>query len=305
MSLMSKSHPVAVAVADLHLSLTAPACRADKDWLAVQAGYLQQLKDLAQDLPILCAGDLFDRWNTPPELLHFALEYLPDGMICVPGQHDLPNHRMEDLHRCGYGVLAKAGKIRDITGGMPYVTEEGIYVQGFGWGQEISGTKSGWEDTIRIALIHRYCWTEGREFPGAPAEAHLNALPPAIRSYSLAVFGDNHKSFVKYNKKFTVVNCGGFIRRKSDEIPYHPCVSVLYNDGSVRQQPLDIANDQFYEDAKQREESELDLQGFLNSLEGLGEHGLNFKEAVENHLRREGLRKSVHQIILQCLNSHE
>src|SRR5688500_1062308 len=97
-----KAEPIAILCADLHLTMKQPACRDDDDWMKTQAGYLSQLKMLQKSetmgpvLPILCAGDIFDKWNAPPELIHFALEHLPDGMICVPGQHDLPNHRMEE-----------------------------------------------------------------------------------------------------------------------------------------------------------------------------------------------------------------
>jgi hypothetical protein len=121
-----KAEPIAVLCSDIHLSLKQPPCRAD-DWLSVQKGYLVQLKSLAcaakelwlgnrnttgRPIPILCAGDIFDKWNSPPELIRFALEHLPDGMICVPGQHDLPNHSFEEIHRSAYGVLREAGKIR-------------------------------------------------------------------------------------------------------------------------------------------------------------------------------------------------
>ena len=119
---MKKPHRIAILCSDLHLSLQRPACRADDDWMGVQAGYLNQLKQLAVDsnysfgtLPIAFAGDLFDKWNVQPELINFALEHLPDGMICVPGQHDLPNHRLDQVHRSGYGVLVAAGKIVDAS----------------------------------------------------------------------------------------------------------------------------------------------------------------------------------------------
>ena len=112
---MQEPNAIAILCSDLHLSLTKPACRADKDWMEVQAHYLKQLEDTAGNLPIFCAGDIFDRWNAPPELINFALRNLPDDMLCVPGQHDLPNHRLDEKHRSGYGVLSNAGKIEDLS----------------------------------------------------------------------------------------------------------------------------------------------------------------------------------------------
>ena len=52
------------------------------------AGYLGQLAGLAaghgerttfyngHPVPVICAGDIFDRWNAPAELINFALAYL-------------------------------------------------------------------------------------------------------------------------------------------------------------------------------------------------------------------------------------
>lgn len=294
--------PIALLVADLHLSLHRPACRADEDWMATQAEYLRQLDVMRGelDLPILCAGDLFDHWRTPPELINFALKHLPDGMICVPGQHDLPYHSLEDMDRCGYGVLSRVDKIRDLSGKTTGNMGD-WQVNGFAWGQEIKPPVKDL-DMLRVALVHRYVWTVGNSYPGAQEQDHLKTLLPSLKGYHVAVFGDNHKGFLKELKTGTTVyNCGTFIRRKSDELDYEPSVGFLYLDGSIEQRPLNMKADRFFEDAKQREEVPFNMRDFLEGLEGLGEHGLNFREAVENHLRTEDLDPRIKEIILRAL----
>jgi len=200
---MSEPYPIAIAIADLHLSLLPPACRADKDWMGVQAGYLQQVKEIAcneltrrhpgpECLPILCAGDIFDKWNVPPELINFALEHLPDDMMCVPGQHDLPLHRTDLMHRSGYGVLKQAGKIRDLSSGEPYDASTCV-VRGFGWEQEVVPLKKRLNSKPHIALIHRYVFlNRGTAFPNAPAEASFGKLEKVLRTYDAVCIGDNH-----------------------------------------------------------------------------------------------------------------
>ncbi|MFK5283767.1 hypothetical protein ACI3PL_29745, partial [Lacticaseibacillus paracasei] len=79
-----------------------------------------------------------DRWNAPPELINFDLEHLPTGMICVPGQHDLPNHNLDDMRRSGYGVLKRTQKIFDLSGRCRDWSLEDLYVSGFGWGQDVA-----------------------------------------------------------------------------------------------------------------------------------------------------------------------
>ena len=50
---------------------------------------LEQIRDLQKefDCPVICAGDIFDKWNSPPELINFAYDNLPE-IYAIPGQHD-------------------------------------------------------------------------------------------------------------------------------------------------------------------------------------------------------------------------
>lgn len=298
---MSNVRPIALAFSDLHLSLVQPACRSDKDWMAVQAGYLKQVWDLAQslgDVPILFAGDLFDRWNPSPELIHFALEHLPDGMICVPGQHDLPNHRIEDMNRSGYGVLVKAGKIIDISGRKEVFGN--LTAFGFGWGQQIK-TISGKGMFIRVALIHRYIWSPKAKFPNAKKEDDVFNVAKELKGYDIAIFGDNHQDFGAVLEGTTILNCGGFIRRKSDDVWRHPGMYIIYSDGSYAKRNLSISADLFHEDIEERSEVPINMKAFIDGLESLGEHGLNFREVVEQHLKTEDMDEGVRQIIRQAI----
>ena len=304
--------PIAILIADLHLSLVAPACRADKDWLATQASYLKQVLALARPglqntwVPVLAAGDIFDRWNPPPELINFALEHLPDEMICVPGQHDLPNHRMDLMHRSGYGVLKKAGKIIDVSNHGTHVPKGcKLVVYGFGWEEEILMPQRA-EGALNIALIHRYVWTIGNSYPGAPESLHLSTAMKDLKGYDVAVFGDNHIPFTKELKNGCyVVNCGTLIRRKSDERIHEPSVWILHDDGTVKRKRLDTSIDRFQEVQGERKETPFNMKDFIDRLEGLGEHGMDFREAVEQHLKSEDIDPKTKEIILTALGDNK
>lgn len=322
MSNMPKPTLIAVLCSDLHLTLQRPACRDDKDWLDVQAGYLKQLRTLAhrrtrfspdhewdiETVPIICAGDIFDRWNVSPELINFALKHLPDGMICVPGQHDLPNHRMDAIHRSGYGVLAQAGKIKDISGST-LASDAGFAAYGFGWEEEIEPLDPNNEQRpgaakaiLHVAVIHRYMWSvPGTGYPGSPEKARLYAFKKQLRGYDVAVVGDNHIHFTAQAGECQVFNCGGFIRRKSDEIDRRPAVGLLYSDGTVKTHFLDTSGDKFHADVQKREEIPVNMKEFIDSLEGLGEQGLDFREAVRQHLRNDDLKKPVKRLIEEIM----
>lgn len=298
-----KKTAIAVGFGDVHLSLNKPSCRNDECWLGVQAGYLKQVKDIAKkhgNVPVLCSGDLFDKWNPSPELINFALEHLPDGMICVPGQHDLPNHNIDDMHRSGYGVLVNAGKIEDVSEMRNPKLFGGFTVYGYGWGQEII-TLKGKGMFQRIALVHKYMWVDGKQFQDAPGESHVSAFKKEFSTYDFVISGDNHSSFIANIGDCILLNQGTFIRRKSDEINCKPCVAVLYDDGSYQRIFLDTSADKFHHDVKEQKEIPVDMKAFIDGLEKLGEQGLDFRQAVKEHLLREDYSDSVKQIVLKSI----
>lgn len=289
-------------VADLHLTLLKPACRADGHWMNTQAHYLQWLREQAGKpaLPIICAGDIFDRWNAPPELINFALEHLPDGMLCVPGQHDLPNHNIEDMHRSGYGVLERAKKIVNLRSDGSVWAEKKFVIYGAGWNQPIPKAEGVWH-LPRIVAIHKYCWSPGKQYPGAPKDSYFANYEGELKGYDIAVFGDNHKGFTATAGKCDIINCGGFIRRKSDEINYQPTIGVLYSDLTLKRRKIPTGWDKFNEGAKDRPEASFNMRDFLETLEGLGEHGMDFREAVQQHLKTEDIDPATKQMIVQAM----
>jgi hypothetical protein len=238
--------PLAVLCSDLHLSERAPACRAEKGqaWLDVQARGLSELDKLAKELDavVVCAGDVFDRWNPGPELINFALEHLPQ-MYAVPGQHDLPYHNYSNKKKSAYWTLVKAQKVFDLRPGE-VTRDRNLCLVGFPWGVQLTNpppVPEAYKDWVRLAVVHRYCWVSGHKFPGADESNHANEHRKRLNGFDAAVVGDNHQHFLSYGATGdfpTILNCGTFFRRKRDEINYTPKVGVLYSDGTVRTREL-------------------------------------------------------------------
>lgn len=303
----SDHHVIAILCSDLHLSSLKPACRAEENWFSVQSEYLSQLNKLAHwfEVPVICAGDIFDRWNANSETINFALQLLPDNMICVAGQHDLPNHRMDQMFRSAYGVLKEAGKIIDICGKTYAVTDQ-LMAYGYGWGQEIKPcepAKYQSEAYIRLAVIHKYCWTTRCSYPGAENSDKVGAYAKRLKGYDAAVFGDNHIGFCAKAGTCNVINTGGFIRRKSDELDYSPRVGLLMSDGSIDTHFLETKHDKFVEIVEEGETLPLDMQAFIKGLKSFEQLGTNFREIVENHLRQDDIDGPVKDIILEALET--
>jgi hypothetical protein len=102
----------------------------------------------------------------------------------------------------------------------------------------------------------------------------------------------------------TICNVGGFMRRKSDEINRRPSMAILHSDGSVKWKKLDTSADVFVDEVKDRPETTVDIQDFIRGLKSLGEQGLDFTEAVKNHLNRDEIDPAVKQIILAAIETN-
>lgn len=307
--------PIAIFCADIHLTLKQPVCRNDEDWMETQAFTLAQLTslqsvlaDVAGFLPtIICAGDIFDKWNVPPELITFAMRNLPKHMWAVPGQHDLPYHETRAMYKSGFGVLAEAERISVLGNVYIDAALKDVSIHGFGWNEEVMPPDKSFKSRLKVAVIHKYVWTHGHSYQGAPNKDHIFKMADRLKGYDVAVFGDNHKAFdLKLKTGTRVFNCGGFIRRKSDEIDSKPRVGILYDDGTIQAHYFHTPYDRFHKNAAAREakaESEaFDMTEFLTDLESLGEQAADFQEAVRRYLRKKGVPKSVRSITLRALD---
>jgi len=298
------SDVIAILVSDLHLSHTTPLARSSEpSWYGAMATALGQLEDLANQhdpAPVICAGDVFDRWNSNPELINFAIVHLP-RMYAIPGQHDLPHHRLEDVRRSAYWTLVEAGVIDNID----VVNDDNpdFIMWGFPWGRAINppvveeGSK-----TLHIAVAHKYVWEGEHHYDGAPKTDHLSKLAKQLDGYDVAVFGDNHKGFqANILDGCTVFNCGTFMRRKVDEVDYMPAVGLLYNDGTVGTCFLDTSQDKIEVVEKTTADDELDIAEFVEELNGLGGDFLDFETAVVRYVEKHGIVKPVREVIQRIM----
>lgn len=289
------SKVMAIAVADIHLSHIAPVARSPElDWYKAQIRVLQQLTQLQSEhkAPLLVAGDIFDRWNSPAELINFAIEWLAGRIWAVPGQHDMPYHSIHELRKSAYWTLMKSSKgdLSDYLGDR-VVTEDGVVVVGFPWGEEVKPyanhqERSGLENVPSIALIHQYAWTRGiGGYPGAPKEQRVDQMKDVFVGYAFAIFGDNHTPFVTKVGDCTVVNCGCLIPRKIDERKIEPAAWLLYDDGTVEPHYLDTSEDLWMETADTIISEQ--LEGFATFLDELGateSDRLDYRDALERYI---------------------
>ena len=238
--------PVAILCSDLHLCERLPSARGESQeaWFGVIGGYLDQINDIADGVPVVCAGDVFDRWDSSANLINFVISKMPH-MWAVSGQHDAPHHRYEDIRKSAYWTLVEAGKITNLEPGKPCAISKGLVAWGFPWGFPLRPLeKRVPKSATHLAVAHRYLWDDrAGGHPGATADTHARATAALLKGFDVALLGDNHNPFANTVHGVFLYNHGLTIRRRRDERDYVPEVGLLYADATIERVPLDTSGD--------------------------------------------------------------
>ena len=250
---------------------------------------------------MLVAGDLFDYHKPSPWLLGYALRNLPDGIIAVPGQHDLPAHNLENIEKSGIQVLSDAGKIKLITDpNKDFFTIGKHEVVGFPWGVP-------WDmacDGPKIALIHYGVYESKPHYPGAElsggtAKSVLNKL----KDYQLVVAGDNHLCYSYTSGNRTLVNSGSFMRTSTSQIDHEPSVYLWCAETNQVERVYipcekNVISREHISSVEQRDER---LEAFISKLDHNMEISVNFKDNLTRYISQNKISKQTETLIWECM----
>jgi DNA repair exonuclease SbcCD nuclease subunit len=300
---------LAILCSDLHLSHKPPLARsAEHDWYGKMQETLREIEGMRSgwDCPIICVGDIFDRWNSPPELINFAIKWMPKAFYAIPGNHDLPLHQIDDLRKSAYWTLVQAGTITHLNYWTPYRVG-GLFV----FPVERVESNLGWfqsETLPQLAICHQYLWRGVHSYPGARREDNVDSIAPLLKEagFDAAAFGDNHKGFLFDEEGFPpIVNCGGMMRRKSDEVEHTPKVWLLKSHGgrTLTIEPRDLIScaDDKLSDIGCEVADEVDLGVFFEELESLQDQWVDFKFAIEQFAKTKRISKMVRKHLLESV----
>ncbi len=308
---------LALVCSDIHLCHSVPIARSEEnDWYQAQLRVLNQIKELSEEhgCSVLIAGDLFDKWNSPPELINFAIQHfgMLSGVLAVPGQHDLPMHNYEDRVRSAYWTLVISDAIRNVPPGkyIPIARKRDtagfVNVWGFPWGTEITPVPEEQESDFNIALVHSYVWTKDKCYPGVSVETSSSQYRNKLKGYDVAVFGDNHIPFTVNFGKTVLYNCGCLIPRRSDERETKPAVGLIYADGTVKRHELDCSEDKWVtkeEVPAEEEKPSAELEAFLAELSSVDQDYIDFCEEVRRYVENpaNGVSEGTKKVMLEIL----
>jgi DNA repair exonuclease len=285
--------PNAIFCSDLHLREDTPVCRTD-DFVQAQFDKLDYISALQRryDCPVLCAGDLFDKWKPSPWLLSMAMIHLPDCFYTILGQHDLPQHSLELIHKCGAFTLQKANRIHI----LPFCH----------WGQIPEGWKN-FEGSVnmggpKILVWHKMNYQGKKPWPGCtdpPALGLLRKYP----QYDIIVTGDNHKTFVEEYQGRYLINPGSMMRMDADQVDHKPCVFLWYaEDNTIKQVFLPIQQNVISrEHLEVKKERDARIDAFVSQLDGEWEGTISFEENLERFFQKNRTRHDTKTIIYKSL----
>jgi len=280
----------AILTSDWHLRETTPICRTDDfqetQWCKV--AFVAQLQT-RYDCPVLHAGDLFDYWKPSPHLLSVTLQLLPNKFHTIYGQHDLPQHSLDLLHKSGIFTLYNANRLK-VLGGTHFgqdLTRE----------SEIIGQR-------RILVWHKLVWTKTPPWPDCRemrAEDVLRKWP----QYELIVTGDNHKPFVVYGEKNILVNPGSLMRQTADQTDHRPRVYLWYAKSNTVE-PIYIPIEKGVisrEHIEKKAERDLRIEAFISRLSDDWKAGLSFEENLQKFFDENTIRDSIKDIIWKSIEA--
>ena len=267
--------------------------------LSVVSGAVQEL-----DVPVLIPGDIFDRWNAPPEAVNLAIRCLPKGCYAIPGQHDLPYHRYEDRKRSAYWTLVEAGTLIDLEPGSRVPVRvhpsrgdrlsSDLMLHPFPWGHQVQANQDPEKEFLHVALVHAYLWSSDADrHPQADAKDQALARWQARcwDGYHVCLYGDNHVTWVERFRgrggpeRLTVVNHGSLSNRTIDQKGRTRFASVILSDGSVKM--VGFPDNGHWLDAPSVPTTEraADFSRVVEEVRGMGDHGIDFLQEVRHDLR--------------------
>lgn len=295
----------AIFVSDWHFRDTNPKCRTD-NYLLAQKNKLEQVKKIQfenDNCPIFDCGDLLDSYRSSPFLEGWLIDNLPNNYFTIAGNHDLPNHRSEDLDKSSLGVLYKARCFYYIGKQEFY----GFNIYGFNYGDIFKEDKYKWLNEYlkdacdcikKIAIIHEFISID--KFPGSitPKE-----LVQKLQDFDYIFCGHNHINFQLQIGKTKVVNVGSMLRMDADQINYIPGFYVMYEDFTVGRILFEIQDnviDRKYIDVKKQNDEKLNV--FVESLNNKYEINNSFKNNLNNHINANSITDDVKEKIFNALD---
>ena len=304
--------PTFILTSDWHIRSDAPENRID-DFLNAQENKIDFILDVSNNYncSIVIAGDIGDKSRWENWLLEKYVKKFKahrQKIYVLPGQHDLPNHRLDKLKESGLGVLVASLAVRLLISPMIFIQGSEIFPFPFGRKilriEEYQNKKFGKSGECHIAVIHQLV-SQSKLWEGQENFVSAKLLLKKFPDYDLIVSGDNHQSFVEKYKDQLLVNPGSIMRSTIAQFNHKPKIYLwdAENNGIKAieipiQSPekvfdLSVINKQDKKDER--------MSAFVESLKFGYEFKMSFKNNLNKFLDKNKIEEEVKDKIFMAL----
>lgn len=286
-----------IITADWHLfeETKNPPCRLDNIWDA-QWDKIAQIKELQKEHKcfILNAGDIFEHWKTSPYLINTCIEYFPEQMDCIAGNHDMPQHNFELINKSGFDVLCRSGTIGYLYGH-------------FDWGKIVNAEipDGGVYNNKNVIVAHIMTYKGKAPWPGC-SDPNTQEVFDIFPDADLIITGHNHKTFTDRKGDQLLINPGSLTRHKADQEDHKPCV-FLYNAKEhdykihyLNYAPASKVMSREHIEKIQRKNKQ--IEAFVEKLKNDWDVSLDYKENLEKSFMENSVPSKIKQIIYNWLD---
>ena len=166
------------------------------------------------------------------------MKNFPNNVFTIPGNHDLPNHKLDNIFNSSLNVLRIHNQNILVAIGPTdigvNVSSDRFSVFGFPYGTEIKKIKPHYKG-LQVAIIHTLVLSpDENEWFGGKGE-HAKSILKKFPCYDLILTGHNHKSFVVEYEGRLLVNPGSMMRYKANQIDHKPRIYLWFDDNHVEE----------------------------------------------------------------------
>jgi len=298
-----------IITADWHLRSQKPRCRLDEDWIETQRTALNSIVMYAAEnkADVFCIGDIFHSTNeTTNEVIGLVQEFalmLSDSdlsLYILAGNHDLPQHNIDNMNRSAFNILLNSKNIYYI-GHLTPKAFNNYKVSAANFGESDSGDAD-------IIFKHILCFPENMKIP----IFNNKIVRPSelFQMYANAKYiftGDYHRQFVYKNKNKMLFNPGCLLRQAADMIDYEPSVFLIdfdEPDFGYRICPIPdkekMVTDVYLENEKERN---FRIEAFIERIKDNKEASFDFIENVHAMMKKNDISKDVKNTIYELMEN--
>ena len=303
-------NPTLILSADWHIRSDVSENRID-DFLREQERKIDFILDMSNKYccPIVVAGDIGDKSKWENWLLEKYIKKFKahsQNILVLPGQHDLPNHRLDKLSESGLGVLAASKAIIKLTR-LNLLGSVASWLSPFPFGKElcpIGIIKEKNSQYKNIAVTHQLI-SQSRLWEGQENFVSAKSLLKKFPEYDLIVSGDNHQSFIEKYEGRLLVNPGSIMRSTIAQINHKPKVYLWSaEDNEVKAIEIPIRSAKKVFDLfvmKKQDKRDERMSAFVESLKFDCEFKMSFKDNLDKFLNENKVEQGIKNKIFMSL----